>query len=532
MSIEDQASTFGTPSVDSTKPVPGAHSPNLTDLGKPHVVGNEDYGMDSKMEEGPGGDEGSTGGHHEEEKKEEGKDEGHDDNKPTKKHEEKKGDGNGDDQRDENKKVTRKEANDYHQYPFPGKYQIAPSKPLNSEKDLRLAYVPGVAFPCEEIANNPMNVYKYTTKENTVCVISNGTAVLGLGDIGALASKPVMEGKGVLLKKFGDVNGVDLEVNTKDSDEFINCVKLLGSSYGGINLEDLSGPECFYIESKLKELMDIPVFHDDQHGTAIITAAGVMNACKITDRNLEDLKVVFNGAGAAGIACLQMLLDCGVKKENAILCDSKGVIYKGRTQGMNEWKEKYANDTERRTLEEALNGADVFVGVSAKDALKPEWLKTMNSKPIVFALANPDPEISPEDAIKAVPDVIIATGRSDYPNQVNNVMCFPYLFRGALDVRARNITEKMKVAAAEALAQLAREEVPKEVKDLYHLDDMKFGPEYIIPTPFDPRLLVRVSSAVAQAACKDEGNAMLNYSDWDMYEKYLQKRLDDRYKKF
>lgn len=294
-------------------------------------------------------------------------------------------------------------------------------------------------------------------------------------------------------------------------------------------MEDISGPECFYIENKLKEIMDIPVFHDDQHGTAIICTAGIMNACILSDRKFEDLKVVFNGAGAAGIACLQLLLDSGVKRENAYLCDSKGVIFKGRTSGMNEWKEKYANDTEHRTLEEALKGADVFVGVSVKNALKPEWLKSMADRPIVFALANPDPEILPEDAKAAVPGVIIATGRSDYPNQINNVMCFPYLFRGALDVRAKNITEGMKVAAATALAELAREDVPDEVNKLYG-KELKFGPEYIIPTPFDPRLLIKISTAVAKAACEEEGIAMMCIRDWSLYEKHLQERLDDKYK--
>lgn len=421
------------------------------------------------------------------------------------------------------KEITKEEANDYHRVPFPGKYQIHPCKPLQTEEDLRKAYIPGVAYVCEEIAKNKNKVYEFTAKSNSVCVISNGTAVLGLGNIGALASKPVMEGKGVLLKKFGGVNGVDLEVNTTDPDQFINCVKLLGSSYGGINLEDLSGPDCFYIENKLKELMDIPVFHDDQHGTAIITCAGIMNACKLTDRKFQDLKLVFNGAGAAGIACLQMLLDAGVPRENTILCDSKGVIYKGRQKGMNEWKEKYAAETDKRSLEEALEDADVFVGVSAKDALKPEWLKKMAKKPIVFALANPDPEINPDKAKEAVDDVIIATGRSDHPNQVNNVMCFPYLFRGALDVRSKDITESMKVAAAEAIAELAREEVCQEVKDMYG-KDLKFGPEYIVPTPFDPRLLVKISTAVAKAACKEPGNAMLCYKDWSKYEDHLRER--------
>ena len=481
------------------------------------------------MSEGSGGSKPDDSQQKEENKNENSGDSKKEENKEENKKESASGDNDGKDDDEDHKNVTPEEAHEYHQYPIPGKYQIAPSKPLNNEKDLRLAYVPGVVYPCQEIMKDRDHIYTYTTKENTVCVISNGTAVLGLGNIGALASKPVMEGKGVLLKKFGDVNGVDLEVDTTDPDEFINCVKLLGSSFGGINLEDLKGPDCFYIENKLKEIMDIPVFHDDQHGTAIIVAAGVMNACVLTDRKLEDVKVTFNGAGAAGIACLQMLLDSGVKPENAILCDSKGVIYKGRTDGMNEWKEKYVNDTQKRTLEEAVTECDIFVGVSAKGALKPEWVKKMNAKPIIFALANPDPEILPDQAKEAVPDAIIATGRSDYPNQINNVMCFPYLFRGALDVRAKNITEKMKVATAKALAELAREEVPAEVNEMYG-KKLEFGPDYIIPTPFDPRLLVKISTAVAKAATETEGNAMISYEDWSVYEQTLQQRVDDRYK--
>jgi len=480
------------------------------------------------MSEGSGGSKPDDSQQKEENKNENSGDSKKEENKEENKKESASGDNDGKDDDEDHKNVTPEEAHEYHQYPIPGKYQIAPSKPLNNEKDLRLAYVPGVVYPCQEIMKDRDHIYTYTTKENTVCVISNGTAVLGLGNIGALASKPVMEGKGVLLKKFGDVNGVDLEVDTTDPDEFINCVKLLGSSFGGINLEDLKGPDCFYIENKLKEIMDIPVFHDDQHGTAIIVAAGVMNACVLTDRKLEDVKVTFNGAGAAGIACLQMLLDSGVKPENAILCDSRGVIYKGRTDGMNEWKEKYVNDTQKRTLEEAVTECDIFVGVSAKGALKPEWVKKMNAKPIIFALANPDPEILPDQAKEAVPDAIIATGRSDYPNQINNVMCFPYLFRGALDVRAKNITEKMKVATAKALAELAREEVPAEVNEMYG-KKLEFGPDYIIPTPFDPRLLVKISTAVAKAATETEGNAMITYEDWSIYEKTLQDRVSDRF---
>ena len=500
-----------------------------------HVKGNEAHNLDTTMSESQPGEQntsGNTGGNSGSKQKDTEESKGgsnpdKSDNDEAKDEEKKK--------REEEKKTLEKESFEYHQYPIPGKYEVAPSKPLGNVKHLKLAYVPGVAVPCEEIAKDKKNMYRYTNKENTVCVITNGTAVLGLGNIGALASKPVMEGKGVLLKKFGDVNGVDLEVNTTNSEEFINCVKLLGSSFGGINLEDIKGPECFYIERRLKEIMDIPVFHDDQHGTAIIVSAGVMNACHLTNRKLDEVKVVFNGAGAAGIACLQMVLDCGVKLENAILCDSRGVIYKGRTEGMNEWKEKYVSDTERRTLAEALEGADVFVGVSKKDALKPEWIAKMKGgtvkegekstvAPIIFALANPDPEVLPEKAKAVCPNVIIGTGRSDYPNQINNVMCFPYLFRGALDVRASTISENMKIATAKALAELAREDVPEEVSKTYGRE-LKFGPEYIIPTPFDPRLLVRISTAVAKAA-SDEGNAQQSYEDWDLYAEHLTARID------
>ena len=371
---------------------------------------------------------------------------------------------------------------------------------MNNQKDLSLAYSPGVAVPCIEIAKNPENAYKYTNKGNMVAVISNGTAVLGLGNLGALASKPVMEGKAVLFNKFAGVESVDLCVDAPNADDFINCVRFLAPSYGGINLEDLKAPDCFYIEKKLKEIMPIPVFHDDQHGTAIVCLAGLINAVDIAGKDIHKIKVVLNGAGSAGIACLRLMVSYGVKLENVIVCDTRGVIYKGRTQGMNEHKEEFANDTEKRTLGEALNGADVFIGVSAAGALKAEFLKSMAATPIIFAMANPEPEIRPDDAKAVRPDAIIATGRSDYPNQINNVMCFPFLFRGTLDTRAREINENMKMAASIALSWLAREPVPDEVARAYGGKRFSYGPEYIIPTPFDPRLLYTISEAVAKAA--------------------------------
>lgn len=351
--------------------------------------------------------------------------------------------------------VTSELAYEYHNKPFPGKYEIVPSKEMTTREHLMLGYSPGVIYACKEIMKDPDQAYNLTNKSNTVCVISNGTAVLGLGNLGALAGKPVMEGKAVLMKHFGDVDCVDLNLNTTSVDDLIDSIKLLGSAYGGINLEDIKGPDCFYVEAKLKEIMNIPVFHDDQHGTAIICLAGLINACKIYEKKIEDLHIVVNGAGAAGIACLNLMVLHGVDKSKCYMCDTKGVIYKGRVDGMNEFKEKFAVETTRRTLEEALEGADVFIGVSVKDALKPEFLLKMNKNPIIFAMANPDPEIRPEVAKAIRPDCIIATGRSDYPNQVNNVMCFPFLFRGTLDVRAREINEPMKLAAAYALADLA-----------------------------------------------------------------------------
>ena len=357
----------------------------------------------------------------------------------------------------------------YHSTPHPGKYTIKTTKPMNTQKDLSLAYSPGVAVPCIEIAKDKENAYLYTNKGNMVACITNGSAVLGLGNIGALAAKPVMEGKAVLFNKFAGVESIDLSIDTQDPDEFINCVKLLSCTFGGINLEDIKAPECFYIEKRLKELCDIPVFHDDQHGTAIVCLAGLINALDISGKRIEDCKIVLNGAGAAGIACLRLINEYGAKKENIICCDTKGVIYKSRPVGMNEWKEEFANcNTKARTLSEALEGADVFIGVSAGGALKPECLMKMAKNPIIFAMANPDPEILPPVAKAIRPDCIVATGRSDFPNQINNVMCFPFLFRATLDTRSPEINEPMKLAAAKALAMLAREPVPREVRRAYH----------------------------------------------------------------
>jgi malate dehydrogenase (oxaloacetate-decarboxylating)(NADP+) len=407
----------------------------------------------------------------------------------------------------------------------PGKIEIVPTKPLTTQRDLSLAYSPGVAAPCLEIERDPATAYDYTSKGNIVAIISNGTAVLGLGDLGALAGKPVMEGKAVLFKRFADVDGIDLEVDTRDPDEFINCVRLLGPSFGGINLEDIKAPECFIIEQRLRELMDIPVFHDDQHGTAIVSAAGLINALHLTGRNLKDVKMVVNGAGAASIACIELVKAMGLPHENAILCDTKGVIYQGRTEGMNQWKSAHAVRTKARTLEEAMKGADVFFGLSVKGAVTQDMVRSMAAKPIIFAMANPDPEITPEEVKAARGDAIIATGRSDYPNQVNNVLGFPYIFRGALDVRARTINEQMKIAAAHALADLAREDVPDEVDRAYAGRRLRYGPEYIMPVPFDPRLIVEVCSAVAQAAM-DSGVARKPIIDMAEYKRQLSSRLD------
>jgi malate dehydrogenase (oxaloacetate-decarboxylating)(NADP+) len=421
--------------------------------------------------------------------------------------------------------VTDEEALQFHQRGKPGKLEITPTKPMATQRDLSLAYSPGVAAPVRRIAENPDTAYDYTAKGNLVAVISNGTAILGLGDLGALASKPVMEGKAVLFKRFADVDSIDLEVDTKDVEEFIGAVRYLGPTFGGINLEDIKAPDCFIIEQRLRELMDIPVFHDDQHGTAIISLAALINALQITGRTLKDFKLVCNGAGAAAIACVELVKSMGVPNQNVILCDSKGVVYKGRTEGMNQWKSAHAIDTDRRTLEDAMEGADVFFGLSVAGALTPDMVKRMAKNPIIFAMANPDPEITPEDAHAVRGDVIIATGRSDYPNQVNNVLGFPYIFRGALDVRARTINDEMKIAAANALAELAREDVPDEVAAAYHGSRLTFGKEYLIPVPFDPRLISRIPVAVAKAAM-ESGVARHHIADLDAYAAQLSARLD------
>jgi malate dehydrogenase (oxaloacetate-decarboxylating)(NADP+) len=426
---------------------------------------------------------------------------------------------------DDRRTFTDEEALSFHRDPRPGKIGIAATKPMATQRDLSLAYSPGVAVPVLKIAEDPESAYDYTSKGNLVAVISNGTAILGLGDLGALASKPVMEGKGVLFKRFADVDAIDVEVVSKDADEIITVVKNIGVTYGGINLEDIKSPECFRIETELQELLDIPVFHDDQHGTAIITAAGLINACEITGRKLEDVKVVLNGPGAAGIATLELIKAMGVRHDNVIAVDRKGVLWRGRAEDMNQWKSAHAVDTDKRTLAEALQGADVFIGLSAKGALSGELVKTMAPKPIIFAMANPDPEITPEEVYAVRPDAIVATGRSDYPNQVNNVLGFPYIFRGALDVRARRVNMEMKIACANALAMLAREDVPDEVAAAYHGAQLKFGPEYIIPTPFDPRLIWYIPPFVAQAAM-DTGVARKPIEDMDAYRASLAQRLD------
>jgi malate dehydrogenase (oxaloacetate-decarboxylating)(NADP+) len=426
---------------------------------------------------------------------------------------------------DNDKRVTEEEALLLHASGRPGKLEITPTKPLTTQRDLALAYSPGVAIPCLRISEDPDTAYDYTSKGNLVAVISNGTAVLGLGDLGALASKPVMEGKAVLFKRFADVDGIDLEVSTRDVDEFVNCVRFLGASFGGINLEDIKAPDCFIIEQRLREMLDIPVFHDDQHGTAIIAAAGLINAIELTGRRLADAKVVVNGAGSAGIACAELFKTMGLSHDNVILCDTKGVIHQGRTEGMNQWKSAHAVRTEARSLAEALEGADVFVGLSVKGAVTPEMVRSMAAKPIIFALANPDPEITPEEVKAVRADAIVATGRSDYPNQVNNVLGFPYIFRGALDVRATTINEHMKIAAAKALAALAREDVPDEVDAAYAGRRLRYGADYIIPVPFDPRLIVAIPAAVAQAAM-ESGVARRPIIDMTAYRHSLRSRLD------
>jgi malate dehydrogenase (oxaloacetate-decarboxylating)(NADP+) len=421
--------------------------------------------------------------------------------------------------------ITEEDALQFHTNGRPGKIEIVATKPLTTQRDLSLAYSPGVAYPCLRIAKDPNTAYDYTAKGNLVAVISNGTAVLGLGDLGALASKPVMEGKAVLFKRFADIDSIDLEVDTKDVDEFVNCVRYLGPTFGGINLEDIKAPECFIIEQQLRELMDIPVFHDDQHGTAIIAAAGLINALHLTGRDIKKTKLVVNGAGAASIACVELIKAMGLHPDNAILCDTKGVIHKGRTEGMNQWKSAHAATTKARTLAEAMAGADVFFGLSVKGAVTPDMVRAMAARPIIFAMANPDPEITPEEVRAVRQDAIVATGRSDYANQVNNVLGFPYIFRGALDVRASTINDHMKIAAAHAIADLARKDVPDEVDAAYSGRRLRFGPDYIIPVPFDPRLISAVPPAVAKAAM-DSGVARRPIIDMEGYVQSLKNRLD------
>src|SRR3954471_16597518 len=415
---------------------------------------------------------------------------------------------------------TDQEALDFHSRGRPGKLEVIATKPMATQRDLSLAYSPGVAVPVLAIADDPAKAYDYTVKGNFVAVITNGTAILGLGNRGALAAKPVMEGKAVLFKRFADIDSIDLEVSSEDPEQIINCVKLLGAGWGGINLEDIKAPECFIIEQRLRELMDIPVFHDDQHGTAIIATAGLLNSLYLTGRKIEDTKIVCNGAGAAGIACLELLEAIGFKHENLILCDTKGVIYQGRTDGMNQWKSAHAANTSARTLADAMKGADVFFGLSAKGAVTKEMVASMAAKPIIFAMANPDPEITAEEVAEVRDDAIMATGRSDYPNQVNNVLGFPYIFRGALDVRATTINMEMKIAAAEALAALAREDVPDEVVGAYQGNRPRCGTRYIIPVPFDPRLISSIPPAVAKAAM-DSGVARRPIADMEAYRHQL-----------
>jgi len=420
---------------------------------------------------------------------------------------------------------TDKEALEFHSLNKPGKLEINSSKPMTTKRDLALAYSPGVAVPVQAIADDPETAYDYTSKGNLVAVISNGSAILGMGNLGALASKPVMEGKAVLFKRFADIDSIDLEIDSQDSDEIINSIKNFACSFGGINLEDIAAPDCFIIEEKLKEILDIPVFHDDQHGTAIITTAALINALDISGKSIKDIKVVVNGAGASAIACTNLFKNSGVLSENVIMLDRKGVVYRGRTEGMDQWKSAHAVETKKRTLEEAINGADVFLGLSAKGALKKELVKTMAKNPIIFACANPDPEITPEEIMEVRDDAIIATGRSDYPNQVNNLIGFPYIFRGALDVRATTINEEMKVAAANAIAKLAREDVPDEVVAAMGGDRPKYGKDYIIPSTFDPRLISVIPAAVAKAAM-DSGVAKKPIKDFEAYRDQLKQRLD------
>ena len=420
---------------------------------------------------------------------------------------------------------TDKEALDFHKDGKPGKIEIISSKNMTTKRDLALAYSPGVAAPVKMISENPEAAYDYTSKGNLVAVISNGSAILGMGNLGALASKPVMEGKSVLFKRFADIDSIDLEIDSKESNEIINSIKNFAPSFGGINLEDIAAPDCFIIEQRLKEILDIPVFHDDQHGTAIITTAALINALDITKKSIKNVKIVVNGAGASAQACTELFINSGVKSKNIIMLDRKGVIYKGRPGGIDQWKSRYAAETKLRTLEDAIKGADVFLGLSSKGVLKKEMVKAMAKKPIIFACANPDPEISPEEISEVRDDAIVATGRSDYPNQVNNLIGFPYIFRGALDVRSKTINEEMKVAASQAIAKLAREDVPDEVVAAMGGERPHYGKDYIIPSTFDPRLISVIPAAVAKAAMKS-GVARKNIEDFDIYKDQLKQRLD------
>ena len=422
-------------------------------------------------------------------------------------------------------KFTAQEALQFHSQGKPGKLEIMTTKPLATQRDLSLAYSPGVAEPVRAIAENPATAYDYTNKGNLVAVVSNGTAILGMGNLGALASKPVMEGKGALFKRFADIDGMDVLVSTEDPEAFINCVRYLGPSFGGINLEDIKSPDCFVIEERLKELLDIPVFHDDQHGTAIVVAAGILNALRVVEKEIATVKLVCCGAGAAALACLNLLVSIGMKRENITIADIKGVVYKGRTELMDIYKEPYARKTKARTLDEIMVGADIFLGLSAAGVVTTDMVASMAARPVIFAMANPDPEITPELVATVRDDAVMATGRSDYPNQINNVLCFPFIFRGALDVQASTINEAMKIAAAEALADLARQEVPDQVAAAFHGRRPVFGPGYIIPAPFDPRLLTHIPPAVAQAAM-DTGVARKPIVDLEGYVARLKGRLD------
>ena len=427
-------------------------------------------------------------------------------------------------------KDIKQAALEYHSIGQKGKIEVVPTKPCLTQWDLSLAYSPGVAEPCLEIHKDPHKVYEYTNKGNLVGVVSNGTAVLGLGNIGALAGKPVMEGKSVLFKRFAGIDAFDIEISATDPDEIIKTVKYLEPTFGGINLEDIKAPECFYIEQELKKNTDIPIFHDDQHGTAIISGAGLLNACEIVNKDMGELRITFNGAGASAIACAEFFITLGAKRENIIMCDSRGVIYKGREENMNPQKEGFALDTKARTLADAIKGADVFAGLSSGGAVTQKMVKTMADNPIIFAMANPDPEISYPDAVAARNDVIMATGRSDYPNQVNNVLGFPFIFRGALDVRAKAINEEMKVAAAYSLANLAKQGADENVAKAYGKKSFEFGPEYIVPKPFDPRVLVWESVAVAETAMKT-GVSRIQI-DIDEYREKLEKKVQEKLKRW